>query len=786
VQIAGALAQAHQLGVLHRDLKPGNIILTRSGAKLLDFGLAKLRHAESAGGATVTDLTEEGTILGTLHYMSPEQLEGKPTGAGSDIFSFGAVLYEMATGRKAFAGESRASVMASILTSEPPTISTLPAGLDRIVRACLAKKPEERWHSAHDLARELGWTRESRTKPAAAIEQKTSRLPWMIATMAILAASLCLVLYFWPGPKPQRDLLQFHVSPPDQLDFAPFVNGARKISPDGRHLAFIGQGKGQGLNLWVHDFDSSSARVLADTKGASNPFWSPDSRYIAFFADRKLKRISTAGGSPQSICDAPAPPRGGTWSRNDVILFVPNAGAEAGLFQVPAGGGIPKRVTSLDVSRSELWHWWPNFLPDGKHFLYLASGQKKEIRTGSLDSSEHASLAPSAFGAVYASSPGSATGHLLFVNSKRTLMAQPFDPRKLRLFGDPTPIADNVSTGSETQEGSFTVSDNEILTYQPLQVENFSQLVWFDRSGKSIRTVGTPSSAPPHNSQLRLSPDEKKLAISRIDPQARTHDIWLLDLTRDTESRLTFDPGWDICSVFSPDGAFLVFLGGRNGTNGFYRRALKGLGREELIHKNRGPDYPNRNRGPAYPSDWSKDGRFILFVQLGVEQLKGTLWVLPLFGDRKPMPYLETAADTKQGQFSPNGKWVAYTSDESGHPEVYVQPFPATGVKWQISTNRGAHPLWRRDGAELFYIGGDGNLMAAPVRVGPTFEHGSPVVLFQTHREPDLVRYEDMQYAVSADGKRFLIPTPVASSPPVTVMVNWTAGLKGAKSTGDP
>jgi eukaryotic-like serine/threonine-protein kinase len=776
IQIADALDKAHRAGIVHRDLKPGNIMLGKSGAKLLDFGLAKLQNSESELFSSFTSLpterhslTGEGTILGTFQYMAPEQLEGKVADHRTDIFGFGAVVYEMATGRKAFTGKSQASLIGAILHTEPTPISTIspmtPPALDRTVRTCLAKDPDDRWQTAHDVMLQLKWIAEGGSQPGVpppllALSRRRERLSWIAAIvillLGLLAALPFVIAHLRHGPVAER-VMKLSVTLPEKSTMPPAPSLA--LSPDGRRLAFVASLENK-VRLWVRSLDSLSAQALSGTDGvtSASPFWSPDSRFIAFFADGKLKKIDTSGGSPQTLCNAPDG-RGGTWSRDGVILFAP--GSTGGLFKVSEKGGEPVPATTLDKSRSEISHRFPYFLPDGRHFLYLARGNQNDSRgiyVGLLDSNETKQLLPSALSAAYAP-----PGFLLFSRNE-TLMAQAFDADRLELSGEPFPLAEQVGFNVGFGRSSFSVSENGVLVFSRGGNSSQNELIWLDRAGKQIGQLG----AAALGFTLCLSPDEKRVAVDRVDAQTGTSDIWLFDLSRGIPARFTTDPAPDWYPLWSPDGSRIVFTSGREGIPNIFQRNASGVGAEEVLLRS------DENK---VPDDWSSDGKFIVFESLN-SKTKLDLWLLPMTGDRQPFPFLQTEFNEQQAQFSPTGKWIAYTSDESGSPEVYVQTFPASGGKWLISTGGGCQPRWRRDGKELFYIAPDKKLMAVELKTGSALEAAVPKPLFET-RVFLLTTFRN-HYVVTGDGQRFLINSRVEETiaTPITVVLDWTAELK--------
>jgi Tol biopolymer transport system component len=562
--------------------------------------------------------------------------------------------------------------------------------------------------------------------------------------------------YFRSTPADNR-MLRVSIVPPEKTSTtgaAPTV----ELSPDGRRLAFIANSEGKDL-IWVRPLDSLSSTVLSGTEGVFPPsgiFWSPDSHFIGFFAGGKLRKIDALGGPAQTICDAPEG-RGGSWNRDGTILFAPS-GTQP-LYRVPAAGGNPTQVTKLDQSQYENAHRWPYFLPDGRHFLYFARGKPERtgVYIGSLDSPETKQLFATAVSAIYAPQ-----GLLLFMRSE-TLLAQPFDPKALRLTGEPVPIAEPVAWNGGLGRGSFSVSENGVLAYRSGSGQ-INVPRWFDRAGKQIGSLGDPGLY----FTLWLSPDEKRAALDRVDPHTGTQDIWLVDLLHGIPSRFTTDPGNDWFPVWSPDGNNIVFTSNREGVSNLYLKSASGVGTEEALLKS------DENKTA---DDWSADGKFIVYESRN-QQTKLDLWILPMSGDRKPVPFLQTVFNEQQARFSPDGKWIAYTSDESGSPEVYVRTFPASGGKWRVSTNGGAEPQWRRDGKELFYVASDKKLMAVDVKLGATFEADAPKTLFET-RVLVLTSFRN-HYAVTADGQRFLVVTTLEETgiTPISVVVNWTNDLK--------
>jgi len=766
IEIADALDKAHKQGIVHRDLKPGNIMLTKSGAKLLDFGLAKLQPPASQAvmsgvSALATEagknLTAEGTIVGTFQYMAPEQLEGKDLDSRTDIFAFGVVLYEMITGKKAFTGTSQASLIAAILDKDPQPISDIqpmtPPALDRVVKTCLAKDPDDRWQSAHDLMNELKWIREGSSQagtpaPVAARRKHRERLSWILALVFFLLSLAFAALYF-QRPAPQNTLMQLSVLPPENTSIL-----SSTISPDGKNLAIVASDASGKRTLWIRSIDSLTARPLPETDGSAYPFWSPDSRALGFFADRKLKKIDIPGGRAQTLCDV-QDPHGGSWSPQGIILFA----SQTLLYQISASGGQATPVTKLDPNEEA--DRWPCFLPDGRHFFYLGDAYRTEehhLKLGSLDSMK-STIVLSSFvsNLAYAHS-----GFVLFVR-QGVLMAQKFDPARLQLSGEAFPLAEQMAYTGGNHQFDFSVSDSGVLTYR--RANPNSQMIWFDRAGKSLGVVGEPGRFV----NVDLSPDENRVAAEQLDADGRNGDIWIFDLIRKTTSRFTFDPGWDQCALWSPDGNRIVFASDRNvesAAQNLYQKNSGGGGNDELLLKS--DSYKT-------PTSWSPDGK-ILAVDYSTEGSNNGDILLLSLSDRQLTPYLKTDFSEYDAQVSPDGKWIAYVSDESGKPEVYVQPFVVSGAKWQISASGGEQPRWRRDGKELFFVSGDNKLSAAEIQSNITLQPGIPRPLFEVR----IVRSDGRQnYAVSADGQRFLVNTVPedTSSGSINLVFNWISQL---------
>jgi Tol biopolymer transport system component len=771
VQIADALAKAHHQGIIHRDLKPANIMLTKSGAKLLDFGLAKLRtssvRSASSSPTAGANITEQGSILGTLQYMAPEQIEGEEADARSDIFALGAVLYEMVTGKKAFRGKSRASLIASILEHDPmpmPALQPLtPTVLDHAVQLCLAKEPENRWQTAHDLTLQLRWIADGAVKAsvnAAAASKRKFResLAWAICGGILAAALTAFLIFHFRTTPPEAKQVEFSITPPGGGEFGPTGFDTAPIpviSPDGQRVAFLATGPGESVwRIWVRPADSSEPRPLAGTENAIYPFWSTDSRKIGFFAGGKLNTIEYSGGPVQVLCDAPAA-RGGTWNSEGVILFAPSNGG-GGLHEVSAVGGQSKAITNPVATREEAYHNWPAFLPDGKHFLYLAG--LNTIYAGSLDSKETKRLLNAESRAVYAP-----PGYLLFIR-QGALMGQSFDAVSMQLHGEPFRIAENVRYNPAIGRAAFSVSDSGVLVYRGGSKAEL-HAAWFDRNGKRLEPINqTGDSSSP-----RLSPDETRIAVERRE--AGHSAIWIIDLIRGTNTRLTFSSNNETNPIWSPDGSRIIYGVELNGKRAIYQKLATGSGNEELLFK---------SDLDTTPTDWSPDGQFISVYSGANPKTGNDLFVLPMTGERKLQPLVQTPFGDAAAQFSPDGKWVAYWNNESGTNQTYVQPFLQTGEKIQISVDGGAQPRWRGDGKELFFVSLDNRMMAVDIESGPKFHAGVPKALFQIPGYGGGGQGGGLgRYAVTRDGKRFLIPinTELTDSP-VTVILNWTAKLK--------
>jgi serine/threonine protein kinase/Tol biopolymer transport system component len=768
IEIADALDKAHRQGIVHRDLKPGNVMITKTGVKLLDFGLAKMQAGPgtlpvSGASRLATEahvsapLTERGTVLGTFQYMAPEQLEGKEADSRSDIFAFGAVLYEMATGQKAFSGKSQASLIGSILRDEPPSVSDVapmtPPALNRVLRTCLAKDPEDRFQTAHDVKLQLQWIAEGGSQaglPAPVIARRKNRekLAWAVAAIAILAAALAVFGYLRRAPKPPR-LVRFEVPIPPNL----ISIDMPRISPDGQTLAFNAtdsEGKNQ---IWIRPLNALVAQPLAGTEGTTRPFWSPDSRFLGFFSGGKLKKIDVAGGPPTKICDAPTG-ADGSWSPGGVILF-DGTGSDP-ILRVSATGGTPVAAVKPDAARKEVQIGWPAFLPDGRHFMYMSINQKVDdsaYRIGALDSSETKPFAPAQTMLTYAP-----PGYLLFVRD-RTLVAQPFDAKAMKTTGEPVPLAEQIGTDS-VGLARFSVSWDGVLAYRT--GESGDRMLWTDRSGKELGDLGDPG----EYREPSLSPAADRLAFDLRDPRAGKEDVWIRDLERGVNSRFTFAAGNAFAPLWSPDGNRIVFYSDREGSPGLYEKLASGQGDEKLLLK---------TEVLTIPANFSPDGRFLAYSSRNPK----TGWdilILPTTGDGKPMPFAAAAFNELNPKFSPDGRFLAYQSNESGRLEIYAQSFPGPGGKWQISSTGGSDPHWRPDGKELYYRGLDQKIMAVEIRGGDTLQASVPQALFQGRVHIGNARNK---FLPAPDGQRFLFVAPLGreSMTPTTIVLNWFGGL---------
>jgi serine/threonine protein kinase/Tol biopolymer transport system component len=760
VQMAEALDQAHRHGIVHRDLKPANVILTRNGVKLLDFGLAKaLQPVSSSAGATSLPtvsqtLTTQGSIVGTWQYMAPEQLEGMEADARSDIFSFGAVMYEMLTGKRAFEGRSQASLIAAIMHTSPEPLSAvqpmIPPALDHVVQTCLAKDPDERWQAVHDVLVQLKWIPANGPQlgagePVAAQHKNGHWMAWAIAGLAMLGLSALSWSHF-SEPRAVAAPVRFIITPPAGADFN--ENTTPTLSPDGRKLVFTTVSPSGGSTIWLRLMDSADPRELA--RGAF-PFWSPDSRFVGFFSDGNLQRVDIAGGPPVTL-SALGSGLGGSWSREGVIL-VGASRTDPALRRISAAGGELKHVLEPDKASNEIRLSWPAFLPDGRHFLYVstnADNGKSGVRIGSLDSKDIIPLLSLDRQASFVE-PG-----YLLVTRQRSLVAQPFSPQKLRFTGEAVPIAEGIGANLAPGGDAYSASQNGVLAFRRGGTEDL-KVVWYDRSGRSI----APAIPPGQYRQVALSPDGKRAAIERFDTPSNQWGIWLLELSSSILSRLTSGAAENTDPVWSPDSRQVAFASNRNGHLDIFRQSV-GAAQAE-------PVWADKER--KVPEAWLKDGTILFTTANGKDY-----FVVSEEGRGRPKQIFHADYSTDEPMVSPDGRWVAFNSLESGRWEVCVAAFPGFSDKRQVSKDGGAQGRWRADGKELFFLGLDGKMMAVDVKPGQTIETGAPRMLFQT-----AVRINPFwdQYGVTNDGARFLM-TDSYQQPanPITVLLNWPELLR--------
>ena len=765
VQIARALEAAHAKGIIHRDLKPANIKITADGGvKLLDFGLAKAFDdggaIETVDGSTQSPTklggTVAGIVLGTAAYMSPEQARGLRVDAQTDIWAFGCVLYEMLTGRQAFRGATVTDILAEVIRSEPEWTAVPPTtapAVRTLLHRCLRKDPGGRLHHIGDARLELEESAgEATNGRIATASPRSARLAWAAAGVLAVAVSAATLLRPRPADLPEVRL---------QI-VGPFAEPRPPvISPDGRALVFAAQGGGK-TQLWLRPLDSLQARPLAETENAELPFWAPDSRSVGFFANGKLKRLGLASGAVEIIAPA-ATARGGTWNRDNVIVFA--TGYSSGLFRVAASGGSVLPITKPGAGESS--HRLPQFLPDGRHFLFFVQGTTPGVYVGDLDGTMRRLF--NADSQASFAAPDS----VLYVREGR-LFAQPFETSGWTVRGDPVPIADHINLSSEVANlAAFSVSQNQTLVYRSEAAGDTRQLLWVDRAGKTLRTF-SGESAQTQTVNPSLSADGAHAVFNRL---SGGFDVWMLDTIRGNVTRFTSSPAIDIQPIWMPDGTSLIFSSNQNGPYNLYRRVATGGGSDQLILE-------NADRNFLTPRDVSRDGRFLLYL-VAHPSTGWDIWGLPLSGDQKPFPVVATGFEERDPVFSPDGRWIAFQSDETGRFEVYAQSFPEGGGRTPISAGGGTQPRWSATGKEIFYIEPDGQMMAAPISArSNALDVGTPSALFQTRVAGGslIPAPNKQQYDVSRDGQRFLVNTSTGdftSNTAITVILNWKRPSSG-------
>jgi eukaryotic-like serine/threonine-protein kinase len=759
LQIADALEAAHAQGIVHRDLKPANVKITPAGVvKVLDFGIAKFAGPKDptvsdTQAATRTETMEHG-IFGTAAYMSPEQARGLPVDRRSDVWAFGCVLYELLTAKKAFEATTMTETLAAVLEREPDWTllpAETPAEIQRLLRRCLQKNPAERLRDIGDVRLLIEDARHaSAPAPPVPPVRKGSRIRWITAGAFVVLAATAGVLVLRNRSSAPAETGRFSLSTPGPI--TPQLSAA--ISPDGRQVAFVATDASGKAMLWVRALNQLQARELPGTERAAHPFWSPDGRTLGFIADNKIKRVDLAGGPAQTILQLQTGGRfGPAWGPDGTILF--NARTDQ-IAAVPAAGGTVTPVVTADPAKEQGALLWPRFLPDGRHFIYVAQSRRPEYRgiyVGSLDSKDSRLVLNNDLRAWYAP-----PGYLVFARDE-TLMAQPFDAARLELSGEPRAIAEGVWFAQSASQASFSVSETGVLAYVNASLWN-AELSWFDRQGHPLGAVGRPDR---YGMTPRISPDSRRIAIGRGEFQRE--DNWIIDLATGASSRLNFTPEGDGAPIWASDGRRVMY---NTGPRVFVKNVDSGEETEIFVLKSY-----------ATVEDWSSDGRFVVLSLTTGTNLN--LWTVDLKGNRTPVQFLDTPYNEAQAQLSPDGHWIAYTANESGRDEVYVQSFPVPGRTRQISTEGGAMPRWRRDGGELFYLAANQFITAVPVKNKTSLELGPAVPLFKTRLVVQGSESVGLPttYDVAPDGQRFVLRYPPTDpEPPITVVLNWMATLR--------
>jgi len=771
-QMAGALDKAHRKGLVHRDLKPDNVMLTKEGAKLLDFGLAKLQASAGivngvSGVTQTTPLTGTGTIVGTIQYMSPEQLEGSEADARSDIFAFGSVLYQMITGQRPFGGKSQASTIAAIIDREPPPISSIapmtPPALDRLVKKCLAKDPEDRWQSTRDMADELRWIAQSGTqggipKLLSARRKRKYRLSWMIAVVAVLAAGA--FAYLWQSQvAPIKTVKRFGIDVDESIDFISWP----QISPDGKHLAFKATDTAGRQIIWIRSMDSRQSRPIVGTEDALRPFWSPDSKYLAYSdGSDHLKKIPIQGGPAKLIGEFEGV-ADGDWGVNNTILF--DGGRTDSIKLVSAAGGNAIAITKLDSAKGDVFHMWPEFLPDGEHFLFLASSDtllirgEYSLRIGSVESSETVELFEVTSYVRYCE-----PGYLIYAQDD-VLLAQSFDADKLQVTGEPIPIAEDIAARTGSAISYFTVSNEGTLVYIPSDASSRNELIWVDRTGQEIERIGKPG----RYGDIALSPDGTRLVYGQENAQLETMDLWIYDLQRDVASRFTFNEADEIGPFWSGDGHRVYY------NQGVFPNVTPGYKEPDGISE----FTPLLDSLPyiTIVTDVSQDGSLAAFSTVARDQ--PDIELMDMTGDDPMYPVVRTPQDEYLAKFSPNGELIAYGSEESNWPELLIRHTDISGRKWQVSSDGVRSSRWSHDGRNLYYFNWDWELYSVPISYkDEVVTIGTPALLFSRRLSTTGVAALG-RFDVTQDGQRFLLVAAIqdASNPEFHIVLHWPEAL---------